>query len=343
MMAQERRDEGDEMKFRWPRLHCMNPLSIFSAALVLMMAAHSHAEPLPLDRAIRLALAHSTSSAIADADVQRAFAAYHELRDNYVPQLFVGSGLGYTYGYPLTIEGSHRLLDVVAQTTVFNPGQRQFVNAAKMDWRASEFQDKDQRNAVIQDVAVTYAELAKWEARLLRLQQYEEQAQQMEQAVAERLQAGVDSAVDLNRAKLTTARVRLHRAEARGSADVLRRHLATLTGLPVSSIEIAPETIPALPPVAGGRRSFAEAIASSPAIKLAEEHSLAESMRASAEHRSVSLHRFLRPIRAVFHLQSLRRVLSGKDLPEGQRHHRHWPQDSAIQRQPARPRREGRR
>ena len=53
----------------------------------------------------------------------------------------------------------------------------------------------------------------------------------MEQAVAERLQEGVDSAVDLNKAKLIAARVRLHRAEARGSADVLRRHLSTLTGL----------------------------------------------------------------------------------------------------------------
>jgi outer membrane protein TolC len=288
MMAQERRDEGDEMKFRWPRLHCMNLLSIFSAVLVLMMAAHSQAEPLPLERAIRLALTHSTSSAIANADVQRTFASYLELRNNYVPQIIAGSGLGWTYGYPLTIEGSPpALLDVVAQSSVFNPGQRQFLNAAKMEWRASEFQDKDQRNAVIQDVALTYAELAKWEARLVRLQQYEAQSQQTEQAVAERLQAGVDSTLDLNRAKLTTARVRLHRAEARGSADVLRRHLSNLTGLPVSSIEIEPETIPALPPVAAEEDLSERAVASSPAIKLAEQHSLAEAMRASGEHRSL--------------------------------------------------------
>jgi outer membrane protein TolC len=93
--------------------------------------------------------------------------------------------------------------------------------------------------------------------------------------------------VDLNKAKLTAARVRLHRAEARGNADVLRRHLSTLTGLPVSSIEIAPETIPALPPVAAEEDLSEKAIASSPAIKIAEQHSLAESMRASGEHRSL--------------------------------------------------------
>ena len=109
----------------------------------------------------------------------------------------------------------------------------------------------------------------------------------MEKAVEERLQEGVDSAVDLNKAKLTVARVRLHMAEARGSADVLRRHLAELTGLPLSSIELAPETIPTLPPLASEDHLPDKAVAASPAIKFAEQHALAESMRASAEHRTL--------------------------------------------------------
>ncbi len=276
------------MRPRLPRCSRSIILLIVTAAVMITFALPLQAEPLPLERAVQLALAHGTTSAIADADVQRAFASYRELRDNYFPQLYAGSGLGYTYGYPLNIEGSApALANAVAQATVINMSQRQLVNAAKTDWIASEYQNKDQRNAVIQDVVLTYAELAKWETRLLRLRLYEAQAQQMEQAVTERLQAGVDSAVDLNKAKLTTARVRLHRAEARGSADVLRRHLATLTGLPVSSIELAPETIPALPPVAAEEDPSPKAIASSPAIKIAEEHSLAESMRALAEHRAL--------------------------------------------------------
>jgi outer membrane protein TolC len=274
------------MKFRWPRLHCTNLLALFAALLII--ATRGTAEPLPLERAIRLALAHSTTSTIAHADVQRAFASYRELRNNYIPQLVVGSGLGWSYGFPLTIEGSApALVNAVAQSAIFNPAQRQFLGAAKIDWHASELQGKDQRNAVIQDVALTYSELAKWEARLQRLQQDAAEAQKMEHAVAERLQEGVDSAVDLNKAKLVAARVRLHQAEARGSADVLRRHLSTLTGLPVSTIELAPETIPALPPVAPEEDLSEKAIASSPAVKFAEQHSLAESMRASGEHRSL--------------------------------------------------------
>src|ERR1700687_173665 len=114
------------MKLRLPaRLRFTNLLAFFAAVVLIIIATRGEAEPLPLERAIRLALAHSTGSAIANADVQRAFASYRELRNNYLPQLFVGSGLGWSYGYPLSIEGSApALANAVAQSTVFNPSQR---------------------------------------------------------------------------------------------------------------------------------------------------------------------------------------------------------------------------
>ena len=275
------------MKFRFPRCLCsFNRLVLFTALLI--GGSRALAEPLPLSRAIELALAHSTRSAVADADVQRTLASYREARGNYLPQLMVGSGLGYSFGFPLTLEGSApSIVNVVAQSTIYNPAQQQFLNAARTEWRASQFQDKDQRNAVIQDVAISYAELSKWETRLTRLKADEAQALQMEKAVSERLQEGVDSAVALNQARLTSARVRLHMAEARGSADVLRRHLSHLTGLPLSSIEVAPDTIPALPPANPEDDLSAQAVTSSPAVKSAEQHALAESLRAAGEHRAL--------------------------------------------------------
>src|SRR5260370_38269541 len=125
------------MKLRLPRCSRSTTLpALFTA--VLMIATRGHAEPLPLERAIRLALAHSTSSAIATADVQRAFASYRELRNNYFPQIVVGSGLGWSYGYPLSIEGSPpALANAVAHRTVFNPAHRRVRQAAKMEVHAS--------------------------------------------------------------------------------------------------------------------------------------------------------------------------------------------------------------
>jgi outer membrane protein TolC len=237
---------------------------------------------------LELALVHSTGSAIANADVQRMFASYRELRNGYAPQVMVGSGLGYSYGFPLSLEGAApSLVNVVAQSTVFNPSQHQFMRAARTDWQASQTQGKDQRNAIIQDAALSYAELAKWESRIARLQSDEDQARRTESAVTLRVQQGIDSVVELNKAKLTAARVRLHIAEARGSADLLRRHLAELTGLPLLAIQIAPESMPPLPPAPPEEDVVSKAVASSPALKFTEQHAVAAAMRASAEHRAL--------------------------------------------------------
>jgi len=260
----------------------------FVLSTTLLLATLSNAETLPLDRAIRLALTHSTTSAIANADVQRTFAAYREARSSYIPQAVVGSGLGLSYGFPLALEGSApALVNVVAQSTIFNPSQRQLQKAAKTEWLASQFQDKDQRNAVIQDVTLTYAELAKWTARDARLREDGDMAAKLEKPVAQRLQEGIDSAVDLNRATLIGARARLRITEAHGAEDVLRHHLSVLTGLPANSIEIVPETIPSLPILNSEEDRAAKAVSVSPALKSADQHAAAEVFRASGEHRAL--------------------------------------------------------
>jgi outer membrane protein TolC len=97
----------------------------------------------------------------------------------------------------------------------------------------------------------------------------------------------VDSAVDLNKAKLAAARARLRITEARGATDVLRRHLSVLTGLPLFSIEIASDTIPEMPAVSSDDDLPAKAVASSPAIQSADQHAIAEAFRASGEHRAL--------------------------------------------------------
>ena len=215
-----------------------NLLALF--AVVLMAPPPAAAEPLPLERAIRLALSHSTTAAIARADVQRTIASYRELRNNRIPQLNAGSGIGWSYGFPLTIEGAApSLVTAVAQSSVLNFAQNQYLGAAKADIRAANLQEKDQRIAVIQDVALSYAELAKWEARLVRLQQDEAQVQQMVQAVHERVQEGIDSTVDSNKANPVEEIQKITRIgaqyslECTGIPDVLSQSLdcLALTGV----------------------------------------------------------------------------------------------------------------
>ena len=101
--------------------------------LLACLGAHA-AEPLPLKRAVELALKHSTVAVSADADVQRVLSAYHEVRNQYIPQMVVGSGLGQAWGYPLSLEGSApSIFNLTTQSALINPALRDFVRAAKIE------------------------------------------------------------------------------------------------------------------------------------------------------------------------------------------------------------------
>jgi len=90
-----------------------------------------------------------------------------------------------------------------------------------------------------------------------------------------------------NKARLSTARVRLHFAEARGAADVLRRHLSQLTGLPLTSIETVRDSIPTMPNVTQTDDLASNAAQASPMVQAAEQHATAQQLRAKGEHRAL--------------------------------------------------------
>jgi outer membrane protein TolC len=264
-------------------------------ALLLLLPASVLAEPITLRQTVELALKHATSAAIAADDVQHASATYRELHNSYIPQVTVGAGLGWSYGFPLSLEGSApSLFNVTAQSALVHPELRPFLRAAELETSAASSRSKDQRNQIIQDTVLTYAELEKWEQRLARLHQAEPEAQKMQAAVADRVKEGIDSELEGTRARLSEARLRLRIAEAQGAADVLRERLSKLTGLPASGIQTETESIPALPE---GAKDGAQTVAhedetvkatdSNPAVQSAVEHARAQFLIAQAEHKSL--------------------------------------------------------
>jgi outer membrane protein TolC len=257
-------------------------------AVLVLLPASLLAEPVTLRHAVELALKHASGAAIAAADEQHASAAFRELRDSYIPQVTLGAGLGWSYGFPLSLEGSApSLFNVNAQSALIHPELRAFIGAANADSSAASFRSKDQRNQVIQDTVLSYAELEKWEQRLARLHDAEPEARKMVAAVADRVKEGIDSELDGTRARLSEARLRLRVAEAQGAADVLRERLSKLTGLPAASIQTQSDSIPALPSSEVDADTRDQAADSSPAVKSAMEHARAQYLRAQGERKSL--------------------------------------------------------
>ncbi len=255
--------------------------------LLLFFAVSGWSEPLAFRRAMQLALQRGAASTAA-AEQERAHASYLEARNAFLPTLVLGSGLAKTFGFPLSIEGSApSVFQVAYQSYLINPAQREFVRSAKREWEASASGSADQRAANLLEAALTYIQLDTLTSRMRLLNQQQTEADRLVSVVAERMNAGVDTQMDLTRAKLAAAQVRMRQADAEGAAAVLRERLAQLTGLPANSIETVTESIPEIPDSSQQPDIVAAVLASNPAVKQAEQTAQAVELRALGEHRTM--------------------------------------------------------
>jgi outer membrane protein TolC len=256
--------------------------------LLLLRTVPVWSEQLTFQRAIQLAAQRSPNIAIAVADQVKAEQAYRETRNQYLPNLILGSGVGYSYGFPLSLEGAApSLFNVNYQSTLYNPALSNFSKSAKLEWHASAKNTEDQRKDAILDTAITYLQLDKVTSEVKVLRDQENDANKLADIVRQRVHEGLASQVDLTRAKLAAARVRMRIAETEGNADLLRMHLSQLTGLASDAIETATESIPKLPEIDQQADLTAKALDNSVSLKIANEHAEAQQFRAKGEWKAL--------------------------------------------------------
>src|SRR5262249_35699694 len=134
------------------------------------------------------------------------------------------------------------------------------------------------------ETAVAYIQLDLLESSLTIQREQDQAAAKFQDIVFQRVQAGLDSQVEIARARLVGARTRLDIAQTQSAADQLRLRISQLTGLPPASIRPSTESIPELPAVPQDQDLASEAVRNNPAVKAAEAAADAKAFRAKAEH-----------------------------------------------------------
>ncbi len=115
----------------------------------------------------------------------------------FLPQLVLGSGLGASYGFPLSLEGAApSIFNVNFQGALCNLAQRNYIKAAKSDVAATAAQNADRRNDVIMETAVDYVQLDLLESSLSIQREQEQAAAKFQDIVSQRVQAGLDSQME---------------------------------------------------------------------------------------------------------------------------------------------------
>ena len=260
---------------------------ICCASGLLFLASTASAQQLTFQRVMQLVEQRGASTPAA-ADVQHAQAAVDEARSYYLPQLMVGSGLGKSFGYPMSIEGAApSVFQVNYESFLYNPAQKEFIRSARSAWRGSLAGLRDQRSAMLLEAALDYIQLDSYAARANLLRNQQQEADRLVRIETDRVQAGVDSQVELKRAQLQAAQVKMRSAEAAGAADVLRERLAQLTGQPASSIATNTESIPDVPDISAEQGLVHNALDHNAGVEAATRQAESQSLKAKGEHRAL--------------------------------------------------------
>lgn len=209
-------------------------------------AASSSPIVLTLKRSIELALQNSKDIQLAKIQARVADNATQLTKSSFLPNLYAGSGAGYTYGLPETPGGRPPSIFSLTYTEdVLNGPLRGLAKEQAEQARAQRLVLEDTRNAVIERVATSYLELVKVRHSLELLRKEKESAEKIVGVTQERQSEGYELPTEVTKAQLTQARVIERILQLEGREDELQVYLRDQLGLaPDQPIEVTPEDLP---------------------------------------------------------------------------------------------------
>ena len=209
-------------------------------------AASSTTIVLTLKRCIDLALQNSKDIQLAKIQARVADNAEQLTKSAFLPNLYAGSGAGYTYGLPETPGGRPPSVFSLTYTQeVLNGPLRGLQRQQQEQAKAQRLVLEDTRNAVIERVAMSYLELVKVRHSLELLRKEKESAGKIVGVTQERQSEGYELPTEVTKAQLTQARVIERILQLEGREDELQVYLRDQLGLaPDQPIEVTPEDLP---------------------------------------------------------------------------------------------------
>jgi outer membrane protein len=201
---------------------------------------------LTLRRAIELALQNSKDIQVAKIQASIADRAAMISKAQFLPNLYAGSGAGYTYGIPETPGGrAPSVFNITYTEQVFNEPLRGQGKEQMEQAKAQKIVLEDVRNSVIVRTASAYLELVKVRHSSELLGKEQDSADKILGVVQQRAGEGFELPVEVTRAQLTKAQVAQRLLQLQGRQDELEIFLRSQCGLaPEQPIEVTPEDLP---------------------------------------------------------------------------------------------------
>jgi outer membrane protein TolC len=239
-----------------------------------------------LKRAIELALQNSKEIQVAKIQASVADHAALITKAQFMPNLYAGSGAGYTNGIPETPGGrAPAVFNVTYTEQVFNEPLRGQAKEMQEQAKAQKIVLEDAKNSVITRTAMAYLELGKVRHSLELLRKEQESAEKILQVIQERQEQGFELPVEVTKAQLTKAQVVQRILHLEGREDELEVFLRYQLGFSATQpIEVSPEELPGEAEQAGDNL-VAAAMTNNIGLRLAESDVRAKQFRLTGERR----------------------------------------------------------
>src|SRR4051794_18214137 len=125
--------------------------------LALCTSANAAIHPMTLRDVVRRAVEQNPDVTLARLDEEGARHAVQIAKDPFAPRITIGSGLAYTSGFPMSIEGSApSVVQVHANQYLFNRQQSYVVAQSKEQLRGAGFDVAHRRDEVAYRTASLY-------------------------------------------------------------------------------------------------------------------------------------------------------------------------------------------
>src|SRR5882724_2260519 len=201
--------------------------------LLASLASGVHAEihTLSLRQAVDRALHENPDIALARLDEQKAAQAARLAKAPFTPAIFAGSGLAYSSGFPMSVDGAApSIFQARAKQYIFNRQQSYVAASARENVRGAGIVTSSKRDEIAFRTASTYLD-AQRAARLAELAHKQvESLEKIQQAMEERVKEGRELPIDLKRAALNVARGRQRVGQLAADQDAAERSLAVVLG-----------------------------------------------------------------------------------------------------------------
>jgi outer membrane protein TolC len=201
---------------------------------------------LTLKRTIELALENSKDIQVAKLQASLAERSGQFTRSQFLPNLYAGSGAGYTYGIPETPGGrAPALFNLTYTQELLNGPLRGQAKELQEQARSQRILVADMQNAVIARTAASYLELVMVRHSLDLLRKEGESADKILGITQEREKENLELPVEVTRSQLTKARVVQRILQLEGRQDELEVFLRGQTGLAQDApMDLSPEELP---------------------------------------------------------------------------------------------------